>query len=70
MSFDDAVTSAKQVLQRHNFRVLTEINMKDNFKKGLNLDFRPYISSTARFASSEPSVATTIFRIASHAGKI
>ena len=43
MSFDDAVTSAKQALKRHNFRVLTEINMKDNFKKGLNLDFRPYI---------------------------
>jgi uncharacterized protein (DUF302 family) len=43
MSFDNAVISAKQALERHNFRVLTEINMKDNFKKGLNLDFRPYI---------------------------
>jgi uncharacterized protein (DUF302 family) len=43
LSFDDAVTSAKQALERHNFRVLTEINMKDNFKKELNLDFRPYI---------------------------
>jgi uncharacterized protein (DUF302 family) len=42
MSFDDAVTSTKQALQRHNFRVLTEINMKDNFKKA-NLDFRPYL---------------------------
>ena len=42
MSYDDAVTSAKQALERHNFRVLTEINMRDNFKKA-NLDFRPYL---------------------------
>jgi uncharacterized protein (DUF302 family) len=43
MSFDDAVMSTKEALKRHNFRVLTEIDMKDNFKKGLNLDFRPYL---------------------------
>ena len=43
MSFDDAVTSTKEALKRHSFRVLTEINMKDNFKKGLNIDFRPYL---------------------------
>jgi uncharacterized protein (DUF302 family) len=42
MSFDDAVNSVKQALQRHNFRVLTEINMEENFKKA-NLDFRPYL---------------------------
>ena len=42
MSFDDAVNSAKQALRRHNFRVLTEINMEDNFKKA-NLSFRPYL---------------------------
>ena len=42
MSFDDAVTSTKRALQRHNFRVLTEINMNDNFKKA-NLSFRPYL---------------------------
>ena len=41
MRFDDAVTSTKEALKRHSFRVLTEINMKDNFKKGLNIDFRP-----------------------------
>ena len=35
MSFDDAVMSTKEALKRHNFRVLTEIDMKDNFKKGL-----------------------------------
>jgi uncharacterized protein (DUF302 family) len=42
MSFDDAVNSAKQALRKHNFRVLTEINMEDNFKKA-NLSFRPYL---------------------------
>ena len=43
MSFDDAVISTKEALKRHSFRVLTEINMKDNFKKGLNIEFRPYL---------------------------
>ncbi len=42
MAFADAVDSAKRALERHNFRVLTEINMKDNFKKA-NLDFHPYL---------------------------
>ncbi len=42
MSFDDAVNCVKQALRRHNFRVLTEINMEDNFKKA-NLSFRPYL---------------------------
>lgn len=43
MSFDDAVASTKEALKRHNFRVLTEINMKDNLKEGLNVEFRPYL---------------------------
>ena len=43
MSFDRAVMSTKEALKRHKFRVLTEIDMKDNFKKGLNVDFRPYL---------------------------
>lgn len=43
MSFDDAIVSVKRALERHDFRVLTEIDMKDNFKKGLNIDFRPYL---------------------------
>lgn len=43
MGFDDAVVRTKDALKRHNFRVLTEIDMKDNFKKGLDVDFRPYI---------------------------
>ena len=43
MRFDDAVASTKEALKRHNFRVITEIDMKDNFKKGLNINFRPYL---------------------------
>ena len=43
MGFDDAVMSTKEALKRHNYRVLSEIDMKDNFKKELNVDFRPYL---------------------------
>ena len=43
MRFDDAVACTKEVLKQHNFRVVSEIDMKDNFKKALNLEFRPYI---------------------------
>lgn len=42
MGFEDAILSAKRALERHNFRVLTEINMNDNFKRE-NLDFHPYL---------------------------
>ncbi len=42
MAFEDAVDSAKRALERHNFRVLTEIDMNDNFKKA-KLDFHPYV---------------------------
>jgi uncharacterized protein (DUF302 family) len=41
--FDDAVIRLKEVLEQHNFRVVSEIDMKDNFKKALNLEFRPYL---------------------------
>lgn len=42
MNFEDAVRSTKEALTRHDFRVLTEIDMKDNFRKSLNVEFRPY----------------------------
>jgi len=42
MSFEDTIVSVKRALERHDFRVLTEINMNDNFKK-VHLDFRPYL---------------------------
>ena len=41
--FDDAVACLKEVLKQHNFRVVSEIDMNDNFKKALNLEFRQYI---------------------------
>ena len=31
MRFGDVVASTKEALKRHHFRVLTEIDMKDNF---------------------------------------
>jgi len=43
MTFDEVVASTKQALAKHNFRILTEINMEDNFKKALKLPFRPYL---------------------------
>jgi uncharacterized protein (DUF302 family) len=43
MKFDDAVACLKEVLKQHNFRVVSEIDMRDNFKKALNLEFRPYL---------------------------
>jgi len=43
MKFDDAVACLKEVLKQHNFRVVSELDMKDNFKKALNLEFRPYL---------------------------
>ena len=42
-SFSEAVAATKEALKRHHFRVLSEINMTDNLKKGLNVDFRPYL---------------------------
>jgi uncharacterized protein (DUF302 family) len=41
--FDDAVTATKEALKHHYFPVVTEINMKENFKTGLDVEFRPYL---------------------------
>ena len=43
MGFDEALASTKAALRHHNFRILAEINMKDNFKTGLDIEFRPYV---------------------------
>ena len=68
MRFDDAVASTKEALKRHNFQVLTEIDMKDNFKKGLNVDFRPYLilgvrnpQLTYRALQAEDKIGTRYF---------
>ena len=43
MRFDDAVACTKEALKRHNFTVLSEIDMKDTLKKAINIDFHPYL---------------------------
>ena len=43
MSFDRAVAAIKEVLKRRGLRVLTEIDMRANFKDALDVDFRPYL---------------------------
>ena len=43
MSFDDAVASTKEALKRHNFGVITQIDMQDIFRRTLSVDFRPYL---------------------------
>jgi uncharacterized protein (DUF302 family) len=43
MSFTAAVESTKEALQRHGFRLLAEIDMKDDLKRSLNVDIRPYL---------------------------
>ncbi len=41
--FDEAVTATKEALKHHYFQVVTEIDMKENFKTGLDVEFRPYL---------------------------
>jgi uncharacterized protein (DUF302 family) len=41
--FDDAVASAKEALTRHGFKVISQIDMKENFKTALEFDFHPYL---------------------------
>ena len=43
MGFDDAIVSTKEALKRHNFRVISEIDMQKTFKKALDVDFRRYL---------------------------
>lgn len=43
LSFDDAVSAARESLSRHGFGVLTEIDVKETLKKKLDVDFRPYL---------------------------
>ena len=42
MTFDEAVSSVKQELQREGFGVLTEIDVKETLKQKLNVDFQRY----------------------------
>ena len=42
MTFDEAISSVKQELQREGFGVLTEIDVKETLKQKLNVDFQRY----------------------------
>lgn len=43
MDFPDAVAMTKEVLKRHEFLILAEIDMHDVLKKHLSADLRPYV---------------------------
>jgi uncharacterized protein (DUF302 family) len=42
MSFEDAVATAREVLKRHHFAVLAEIDLRKALRRDLAVDFRPY----------------------------
>ena len=42
VGFDEAVRSTTEALKREGFGIITEIDVKDTFKKKLNADFRSY----------------------------
>jgi uncharacterized protein (DUF302 family) len=41
--FNHAVASTKEAVTRHGFKVLSQIDMKENFKTALEADFHPYL---------------------------
>ena len=43
MSFDKAVAVTTEVLKKHGFGVLTQIDVKDTLHKKLGIEFRPYL---------------------------
>lgn len=42
VGFDEAVQRTTEALKREGFGIITEIDIKDTFKKKLNADFRDY----------------------------
>lgn len=42
VTFDDAVTRVVEELKKEGFGILTEIDVRQTFKKKLNVDFRNY----------------------------
>jgi uncharacterized protein (DUF302 family) len=42
VSYEDALAKTRAALAAEGFGVLTEINVRDTFRKKLDLDFRPY----------------------------
>jgi uncharacterized protein (DUF302 family) len=67
MNFGAVVAATKDALQRHNFSVVAEIDMKNNLKKALNIDFRPYLilgvcnpAMTYRALQAEDKIGTLL----------
>ena len=42
LSFDDAIDRVTETLKDEGFGILTEIDVRETFKKKLDVDFRPY----------------------------
>jgi uncharacterized protein (DUF302 family) len=42
MGFDEAIEKVTDALKDEGFGILTEIDVKETFKKKLDIDFRPY----------------------------
>jgi uncharacterized protein (DUF302 family) len=42
LGFDEAVRRTTEALKREGFGIITEIDVKDTFKKKINVDFRNY----------------------------
>ena len=43
MPFDKAVAATTEVLKKHGFGVLTQIDVRDTLHKKLGIEFRPYL---------------------------
>jgi uncharacterized protein (DUF302 family) len=57
MGFADAVAAAKEALERQEFAILAEIDMRQILKRNLSVDLRPYV---VLIASNLPLVYRTI----------
>lgn len=42
LSFDEAVRSTTEALKREGFGIITEIDVKETFRKKLGIEFRNY----------------------------
>ena len=47
MSFEDAVATSREVLKRHQFTILAEIDLRKTLRRHLAVNFRPYIILSA-----------------------
>jgi hypothetical protein len=47
MSFADAITAAKEALEREEFLIVAEIDMRQVLKRYLSVDLRPYLILSA-----------------------